>query len=172
MKASAVLLNIAIIRGIYKRRRIKKILFRAAKNCAGKEKIMLDKRVLYGYNNSRDGQLAQLVWAHAWRAWGHRFESCTVHHLVEPKKISMRKTQKFQRLPGFLRPSFEVGKKDIKKGFGKINGLEPLPKAFWAAFPRIFRESGSFSASAKCRILTGVFVGSAECALQAQMPAR
>ena len=39
----------------------KKVLFRAAKNCAGKEKIMLDKRVLYGYNNSRDGQLAQLV---------------------------------------------------------------------------------------------------------------
>ena len=30
----------------------------------------------------------------------------------------------------FLRPIFEVGKKDIKKGFGKINGLEPLPKAF------------------------------------------
>ena len=26
-----------------------------------KKKIMLDKRVLYGYNNSRDGQLAQLV---------------------------------------------------------------------------------------------------------------
>ena len=44
----------------------------------------------------------------------------------------------------FLRPFFEVGKKDIKKGFGKINGLEPLPKAFWAAFPGIFRESGSF----------------------------
>ena len=61
LKRSAVLLNIAIIRGIYERRRIKKILFRAAKNCAGKEKIMLDKRVLYGYNNSRDGQLAQLV---------------------------------------------------------------------------------------------------------------
>ena len=39
----------------------KKVLFRAAKNCAGKEKIMLDKRVLYGYNNFRDGQLAQLV---------------------------------------------------------------------------------------------------------------
>ena len=30
----------------------------------------------------------------------------------------------------FLRPFFEVGKKDIKKGFGKISGLEPLPKAF------------------------------------------
>ena len=51
-------------------------------------------------------------------------------HLVEPKKISTRKTQKFQRLPGFLRPIFEVGKKDIKKGFGKISGLVPLPKAF------------------------------------------
>ena len=72
----------------------------------------------------------------------------------------------------FLRPFFEVEKKDIKKGFGKISGLEPLPTRFWAAFPGIFRESGSFLLSAKCRILAGVFVGVAECALQAQMPAR
>ena len=51
-------------------------------------------------------------------------------HQAEPKKISARKAQKFQRLPVFLRPFFEVGKKDIKKGFGKISGLVPLPKAF------------------------------------------
>ena len=50
--------------------------------------------------------------------------------------------------------------------------LDEVPKAFRAAFPRIFRESGSFSASAKCRILTDVFVGLAEYTLQAQMPAR
>ena len=56
--------------------------------------------------------------------------SVQLTHIVEPKKISTRKTQKFQRLPGFLRPIFEVGKKDIKKGFGKISGLVPLPKAF------------------------------------------
>ena len=93
-------------------------------------------------------------------------------HQAEPKKISARKAQKFQRLPGFLRPIFEVGKKDIKKGFGKISGLEPLRTRFWAAFPEFFRESGSFVLSAKCRISTGVFVGVAECALQAQMPAR
>ncbi|WP_419053648.1 hypothetical protein, partial [Hominenteromicrobium sp.] len=72
----------------------------------------------------------------------------------------------------FLRPFFEVGKKDIKKGFGKISGLEPLPTRFWAAFPGIFRESGSFLLSAKCRISTGVFVGLAEHSLQAQIPAR
>jgi len=71
-----------------------------------------------------------------------------------------------------LRPLFEVGKKDIKKGFGKISGLEPLPTRFWAAFPGIFRESGSFLLSAKCRISTGVFVGLAEHSLQAQIPAR
>ena len=71
-----------------------------------------------------------------------------------------------------MRPIFEVGKKDIKKGFGKIDGLEPLPKAFWAAFPGILRESGLLLLSAKCRISTDVFVGVAECALQAQMPAR
>ena len=61
---------------------------------------------------------------------------------------------------------------DIKKGFGKISGLEPLPTRFWAAFPGIFRESGSFLLSAKCRISTGVFVGLAEHSLQAQIPAR
>jgi len=93
-------------------------------------------------------------------------------HQAEPKKISARKAQKFQRLPGFLRPIFEVGKKDIKKGFGKISGLEPLPTRFWAAFPGIFRESGSFLLSAKCRISTGVFVGLAEHPLQAQIPTR
>jgi hypothetical protein len=30
----------------------------------------------------------------------------------------------------FLRPFFEVGKKDIKNGFGKFDGPVPLPKAF------------------------------------------
>jgi len=56
--------------------------------------------------------------------------------------------------------------------FGKFDGPVPLPKAFRAAFPRIFRESGSLLLSAKCRISTGVFVGLAEYALQAQMPVR
>ena len=41
---------------------------------------------------------------------------------------------------------------DIKKGFGKISGLEPLRTRFWAAFPEFFRESGSFLSSAKRRI--------------------
>ena len=72
----------------------------------------------------------------------------------------------------FLRSIFEVGKKDIKKGFGRISGLEPLPTRFWAAFPRIFRESGSLLLSAKCRISTDVFGGLAEYTLQAQIPAR
>ena len=91
---------------------------------------------------------------------------------LNPKRYQREKPRSFNDFRVFLRPIFEVGKKDIKKGFGKINGLEPLPKAFWAAFPGILRESGSFSASAKCRILTDVFVGLAEYTLQAQMPAR
>ena len=91
---------------------------------------------------------------------------------LNQKRYQREKPRSFNDFRAFLRPIFEVGKKDIKKGFGKINGLEPLPKAFWAAFPRIFRESGSLLLSAKCRILAGVFVGVAECALQAQMPAR
>ena len=88
------------------------------------------------------------------------------------KRYLREKPRSFNDFRVFLRPIFEVGKKDIKKGFGKISGLVPLPKAFWTAFPEIFRESGSFLLSAKCRISTGVFVGLAEHPLQAQIPTR
>ena len=91
---------------------------------------------------------------------------------LNQKRYQREKPRSFNDFRVFLRPIFEVGKKDIKKGFDKISGLEPLRTRFWAAFPRIFRESGSFSLSAKCRISTDVFVGLAEYALQAQMPAR
>ena len=93
-------------------------------------------------------------------------------HQAEPKRYQREKPRSFNDFRAFLRPIFEVGKKDIKKGFGKISGLEPLPTRFWAAFPGIFRESGSFLLSAKCRISTDVFGGLAEYTLQAQMPAR
>ena len=91
---------------------------------------------------------------------------------LNQKRYQREKPRSFNDFRAFLRPIFEVGKKDIKKGFGKISGLEPLPTRFWAAFPGIFRESGSFSLSAKCRISTDVFGGLAEYTLQAQMPAR
>jgi len=91
---------------------------------------------------------------------------------LNQKRYQREKPRSFNDFRAFLRPIFEVGKKDIKKGFGKISGLEPLPTRFWAAFPGIFRESGSFLLSAKCRISTGVFVGLAEHSLQAQIPAR
>ena len=91
---------------------------------------------------------------------------------LHQKRCRCKKPRSFNDFRVFLRPIFEVGKKDIKKGFGKISGLEPLPTRFWAAFPGIFRESGSFLLSAKCRISTGVFVGLAEHSLQAQIPAR
>ena len=78
---------------------------------------------------------------------------------LNQKRCQREKPRSFNDFWAFLRPIFEVGKKDIKKGFGKISGLEPLRTRFWAAFPEFFRESGSFLSSAKCRILTGVFVG-------------
>ena len=91
---------------------------------------------------------------------------------LNQKRYQREKPRSFNDFRVFLRPIFEVGKKDIKKGFGKISGLEPLRTRFWAAFPEFFRESGSFLLSAKCRISTGVFVGYAEYALQAQIPTR
>ena len=78
---------------------------------------------------------------------------------LHPNRCHCEKPRSFNDFRVFLRPIFEVGKKDIKKGFGKISGLEPLRTRFWAAFPEFFRESGSFLLSAKCRISTGVFVG-------------
>ena len=81
---------------------------------------------------------------------------------LHQKRYQREKPRSFNDFWAFLRPIFEVGKKDIKKGFGKISGLEPLRTRFWAAFPEFFRESGSFLLSAKCRISTGVFVGLAE----------
>ena len=91
---------------------------------------------------------------------------------LNQKRNQREKPRSFNDFRVFLRPIFEVGKKDIKKGFGKISGLEPLRTRFWAAFPEFFRESGSFLLSAKCRISTGVFVGLAEHPLQAQIPTR
>ena len=83
--------------------------------------------------------------------------SCSIK--LNQKRYQREKPRSFNDFRVFLRPIFEVGKKDIKKGFGKISGLEPLRTRFWAAFPEFFRESGSFLLSAKCRISTGVFVG-------------
>ena len=54
--------------------------------------------------------------------------SCSIK--LNQKRYQREKPRSFNDFRVFLRPIFEVGKKDIKKGFGKINGLEPLPKAF------------------------------------------
>ena len=48
---------------------------------------------------------------------------------LNQKRYQREKPRSFNDFRAFLRPIFEVGKKDIKKGFGKINGLEPLPNA-------------------------------------------
>ena len=91
---------------------------------------------------------------------------------LHQKRCRCEKPRSFNDFRAFLRPFLEAWQKDAKMDFSKFDGPVPLPKAFWAAFPEFFRESGSFLLSAKCRILAGVFVGVAECALQAQMPAR
>ena len=101
--------------------------------------------------------------------WSIVFSS---HIKLHQKRCRCEKPRSFNDFWAFLRPFLEAWQKDAKMGFGKFDGPVPLPKAFWAAFPRIFRESGSFLSSAKCRISTGVFVGLAECELQAQIPTR
>ncbi len=49
---------------------------------------------------------------------------------LNQKRYQREKPRSFNDFRVFLRPIFEVGKKDIKKGFDKISGLVPLPKAF------------------------------------------
>ena len=51
-------------------------------------------------------------------------------HQAEPKRYQREKPRSFNDFRVFLRPIFEVGKKDIKNGFGKFDGPVPLPKAF------------------------------------------
>ena len=49
---------------------------------------------------------------------------------LNPKRYQREKPRSFNDFRVFLRPFFEVGKKDIKNGFGKFDGPVPLPKAF------------------------------------------
>ena len=91
---------------------------------------------------------------------------------LNQKRYQREKPRSFNDFRAFCAHFFKRDKKMPTAVSGKFDGPVPLPMAFRAAFPRIFRESGSFLSSAKCRILTGVFIGSAECALQAQMPVR
>ena len=49
---------------------------------------------------------------------------------LNQKRYQREKPRSFNDFRAFLRPIFEVGKKDIKKGFGKFDGPVPLPKAF------------------------------------------
>ena len=57
---------------------------------------------------------------------------------LNQKRYQREKPRSFNDFRVFLRPIFEVGKKDIKKGFGKISGLEPLPKAILSRFSENF----------------------------------
>ncbi len=48
------------------------------------------------------------------------FKSLLLRHIVRPKKISHRKTQKLQRFPGFFTSIFEVEIKRYPRGIGGI----------------------------------------------------
>ena len=94
------------------------------------QKENLDKHTIHRYNIHVFGPVAQL---------GERsvrireVESSSLFRStikLNQKRYQREKPRSFNDFRAFLRPIFEVGKKDIKKGFGKINGLEPLPKAF------------------------------------------
>ena len=54
--------------------------------------------------------------------------SCSIK--LNQKRYQREKPRSFNDFRAFLRPIFEVEKKDIKKGFGKFDGPVPLPKAF------------------------------------------
>ena len=68
---------------------------------------------------------------------------------LNQKRYQREKPRSFNDFRAFLRPIFEVGKKDIKKGFGKISGLEPLPTAILGRFSENFSGKRLFFALGK-----------------------
>ena len=76
---------------------------------------------------------------------GREFESLQVHHQAEPKKISARKAQKFQRLPGFFAPIFRgVTKRCQLPCQANSMDLYLYPRRFEPLFREFFGRAALF----------------------------
>ena len=95
--------------------KIDKSIIRRYDNNKGRKRSGLDKSKLQAVEKAKESLAVQgflpvrrapLVRALASHARGRRFESASLHHQAAPKKMPLRKAQKFQRLPGFFAPIF------------------------------------------------------------------
>ncbi len=80
---------------------------------------------------------------------GREFESLQVHHQAEPKKISARKAQKFQRLPGFFAPIFRSVTKRCQNGLWQIRWTCTFTQGFLSRFSEDFSGKRLFFALGK-----------------------
>ena len=76
---------------------------------------------------------------------GREFESLQVHHQAAPKKMPLRKAQKFQRLPGFFAPIFSsVTKRCQLPCQTNSMDLYLYPRHFEPLFRGFFGEAALF----------------------------
>ena len=88
---------------------------------------------------------APLCLSPASHARGRRFESASLHHQAAPKKMPLRKAQKFQRLPGFFAPIFRgVTKRCQLPCQANSMDLYLYPRHFEPLFRGFFGEAALF----------------------------
>ena len=109
--------------------KIDKSIIRRYDNNKGRKRSGLDKRKLQAVEKAIESlapqgflpvRRAPLVRAPASHAGGRWFESISLHHQAAPKKMPLRKAQKFQRLPGFFAPIFSSVTKRCQNGLWQI----------------------------------------------------
>ena len=133
--------------------KIDKSIIRRYDNNKGRKRSGLDKRKLQAVEKAIESlapqgflpvRRAPLVRAPASHAGGRWFESISLHHQAEPKKISARKAQKFQRLPDFFAPIFRSVTKRCQNGLWQIRWTCTFTHGILSRFSEDFSEKWLF----------------------------
>ena len=127
--------------------KIDKSIIRRYDNNKGRKRSGLDKRKLQAVEKAIESlapqgflpvRRAPLVRAPASHAGGRWFESISLHHQAAPKKMPLRKAQKFQRLPGFFAPIFRGVTKRCQNGLWQIRWTCTFTQGFLSRFSENF----------------------------------
>ena len=133
--------------------KIDKSIIRRYDNNKGRKRSGLDKSKLQAVEKAKESLAVQgflpvrrapLVRALASHARGRRFESASLHHQAAPKKMPLRKAQKFQRLPGFFAPIFRGVTKRYQNGLWQIRWTCTFTHGVLSRFSEIFSEKWLF----------------------------
>ena len=133
--------------------KIDKSIIRRYDNNKGRKRSGLDKSKLQAVEKAIESLAVQgflpvrrapLVRALASHARGRRFESASLHHQAAPKKMPLRKAQKFQRLPGFFAPIFRGVTKRCQNGLWQIRWTCTFTQGFLSRFSEDFSGKRRF----------------------------